>query len=83
MELDSKYKNAMQIATICEVKAQKAKLKTNQPITEKEIKGELKPLEKEFLKEFSKEANKALENIEAQELETSAESKPKQSTQKR
>lgn len=69
MQLRQKLKLSMQIATICEVEAHKAKLKTNQPIAEKEFKGELKPLEKEFLKEFNKEADKVVNKLYQPERE--------------
>lgn len=55
--LDSKYENALKMASICEVKAYRAKLPTNQPITLKHEK-ELRALDKEFLQDFSKEARK-------------------------
>lgn len=64
--LDRKYRNALEVASICEVKAYRAKLNTNQPINQKNEK-DLKTLDKEFLKDFNKEAEKVVE--ESQEHE--------------
>lgn len=65
--LESKYKNALQVASVCEVKAYQAKLPTNQPISQKDEK-DLKSLDKEFLKDFNKEAEKVVESGKADDL---------------